>query len=204
MKKLLLFLTLCSIGFCDEESNFIDEASQDEIVLLDTNIRPTPPPQIQKQAPLKNRGRFTYVRLGPSNNSFTKEILPSISLGRRYEIPNSAIDISAGFGYLGKTYSNSHAYYSYLPKIMYLRYTSQELENTFFYGSGMSFFGSASQSRSSKFFGIAAHVSAGYEFGRHDRIRQLTQLDISQPILPAYNKDNFPLPIIELSAGVGF
>jgi hypothetical protein len=205
MKKLLLFLTLCSIGFCDEEINYAEEDSaQDEIVFLDTNIKPTPPPQIQRQAPTTVRNRFTYVRLGPSNSSFSKEIFPSMALGRRFEIPKSAIDLSAGFGYLGKTFSNSHSYYAYLPKIMYLRYADQEHENTFFYGSGMSFFTSASDARASKFFGIAAHISAGYEFGRYDRIRQLTQLDISQPILPAYSKGNFPLPVIELSAGVGF
>lgn len=216
-KFLFVFLSVSSIFFAEEDENFItnDEyMPEDEIALYDAHLQQKQEQPIaiknetiETAVPSKRRDHFTYVRLGPGNSDLSKELLPSIAVGRRYEIQSAAIDLSTGFAFLGKdTITKAPNYYYYLPKIQYLRYTQQTNENTLFYGTGLSFFGMKIKHDNSTnaFYGIAGHLSVGYELGRNERIRQMIQFDMSQPLLAATRSGSFPLPTIEISAGVGF
>lgn len=150
-----------------------------------------------------NKKRFNYVLIGPSSREQTYDTLvPSIAAGRRYEIDESAIDISCGFSFFSNSKKDFLQFY--LPKIAYIKY----LNNSPYYcGAGLSYltqYNDDSKSYSN-FSGIAAHLSTGAEFGRHERIRQIVQLELSQPTIPAYKSGSkFPKPTLQVSAGIGF
>ncbi len=150
-----------------------------------------------------DKKHFNYVLIGPSSREQSYDTpVPSMSVGRRYEIDEAAIDISCGFSYFSN--HKKDFYQFYLPKIAYIKYLNT---SPYYCGIGLSYLTQHNNDSNSytRFSGIATHLSTGAEFGRHERIRQIVQLELSQPTIPAYKSGaKFLKPTLQVSAGIGF
>lgn len=184
----LLFLLVTASGFCQEPWEHSDYSESDSCS------------KISSAQPLN------YVRLGagkvtPNSHS---DIGPSIHLGRRYELDDSAIDISINWAHSeGANGYRKHDFVSF-PKILYLYYHEPQCDNSWFYGPGLSWAWLKRDRHDKEFTGICLEGAVGYEFKRYSDIRTIIQLDVSQPLLAADKKGGIPGPVITCSAGVGF
>lgn len=149
---------------------------------------------IDEPSPMK---AFTTFNIGASCN--LKAFMPSLSLAERFDMGWQAFEIAFGSGFK-KDY-----YYFYTPRLMYLYFFNEEENNSCFLGGGLSWMFLKQQGSShQKFNGIGTHLAGGIELSRQSSIKEIIQLTISQPTIPSSRSGDFPLPIIELSLGLGF
>jgi hypothetical protein len=140
---------------------------------------------------------FTHFDLGVSTNC--KSFMPSLSLGERFDMRYQAFDLTLGVGF------KKHYFYFYTPKLMYLYYFDDTSANSCFLGGGLSWLYLKKKTPAfQKFNGLGTHLALGFEMSRHSQLREILQINLSQPTVAASRSGDFPLPIIELAFGLGF
>ncbi len=170
-----------------------------------------------------------YVRLGPDiinmqvstslgeikNNN---NISPCVGLGFRSESASDAVDLSFSVAvhktekpvfesYGDSSYELSDTLYTlqfFYPKLLYLRYTNPDNPSSPYFGGGLGWSQFFNQETDSSFNGLAGVVAFGYEMGRSSIIRQMAQLEITQPLVPSFSKGATLTPSLQLSYCLGF
>lgn len=159
-----------------------------------------------------NANNFNYYQLkmgsGVFNSGNGAEVTPILSFGTRYELDDSAIEISAGYGNK-QHHGEKFSYYS-LPKITYVQFHNPGANSGFYYGGGLSFSrikytpDFQSDHSKQKFNGVAAEGTIGYEFKRNASICPIVYLDISQPMVAESKEGRHPGPAAMAGLSVGF
>lgn len=154
-----------------------------------------------KEQPIKS---FFYVRAEVVPMEAVGAI-PGIGWGYRLVSNSSAIDFSSS--YKERRQSDSEGKIWTFPKINYFYYLTPQGEGSIYLGGGVAFGGvrkDVDDGVDSRFEGLIANASAGYEMNRSDRFRTFVQLDVNQPTVAAHNSGAFPGPSAEFSLGAGF
>lgn len=134
---------------------------------------------------------------------------PIVAFGKRFEMGDSALEISAGYGKHNHANGDRFSYYS-LPKITYVSFHDPQAPSGLFYGGGLSFSqvkNSASyysQNQDSKFVGAFAEGTFGYEFKRNAAICPILYVDISQAMVAESKQGKHPGPSIMIGMSAGF
>ncbi len=143
---------------------------------------------------------FCYVRFVTAESM--NAVLPGLGIGYRRLAGNGAADISvSGIGIAEK---KTGKIFWTAPKASYIHYLQPDKKRSFYVGGGLAWGGLESRSRSSNFIGIIPSLTSGYEFVRKSSILGFAELNLSQPAVAVYRKGEFPLPIMELTVGIGF
>lgn len=157
---------------------------------------------------------LVYVRfLAADPSVFTQyQVHPGVGLGYRRLKGSSAFDISATTG--GHGGHRRIAYTWSAPKVSYLHYIHPYADQTMYLGAGMAFGGIESRkeiwdgfaikSERREFVGLLGHVTAGVELFRRDACVVISELSLSQPLVPANKPKGVFGPSAELSCGLGF
>ncbi len=157
---------------------------------------------------------LVYVRfLAADPSVFTQyQVHPGVGLGYRRLKGSSAFDISATTG--GHGGHRRIAYTWSAPKVSYLHYVNPYADQTMYLGAGMAFGGVESRkevwdgfktkSEHREFVGLLGHVTAGVELFRRDACVVISELSLSQPLVPANKPKGAFGPSAELSCGLGF
>ncbi len=147
---------------------------------------------------------FGYIKMG-AGMSLAKghrDLGPTIGIGYRIVDVNDccAVDLSFNF-----TAAKHESFYS-MPRIMYLYYFNPNDVSSLYVGGGLSFgFKSINKHHHKSFKGLEAEAVVGYEFNRFSNIRTFVELNLSQPVLAAgSHRNNYKMPVLTLSAGIGF
>jgi len=147
---------------------------------------------------------FIYFRFTTAEGDFSRPDLPvpGIGIGYRRFAGNGAMDISSnGNGIAAK---NREFIHWSVPKITYIRYLTPTDETSVYAGGGLAWGGMSRHSTKTYFVGLVPSATIGYEFLRKNGVLGFTELSISQPALPVYNRGPFPGPNAEISLGAGF
>jgi hypothetical protein len=214
MKNLLSFVAFAlatSLYAADTFPNFDDPSFKKETSVAEISAR-----------------RFIpYVRLGPnimniqiSASSSLGEIKnkntlsPCIGLGFRSETQTDAVDLSFSAArhvtekpVFEESTDLSETLYTlqfFYPKLLYLRYTSPTTSTSPYFGGGLGWSQFINQETASSFSGLTGVLAFGYELGRSSIIRQMTQLEITQPLIASFKKGSTFTPSLELSYCLGF
>lgn len=191
----VLFSLAACLGFADEAT--INQPS----TKLPIDLNATPKPATKKS--------FGYLRMAVADpdaiNSF--QTLPSLALGYRFSLVQSAIDVSAGYTREEKM-GDSEAFSYTAPRISYLRYISNDAKaESFYYGAGAAW----SETRNTladNFSGAVANAVVGYEMNRNQTFHSFFELGVSQPVAnittSSFAWQNAWKPQAELSFGLGF
>jgi len=183
------------------------------------------PPSIE----ISSRRFIPYIRLGPdimnvqissSLEDFKKNnnISPCVGLGFRSESPSDAVDLSFSVAIHsesvlkpplenGSEVNLSETLYTlqfFYPKLLYLKYTSPTTASSPYLGGGLGWSQFFNEETDTSFNGLAGVLAFGYEMGRSSIIRQMAQLEITQPLIPSFSKGNSLSPSLELSYCLGF
>lgn len=129
-------------------------------------------------------------------------ILPGLGIGYRRLAGDGAADISiSGIGVAEK--KNGKIFWT-APRASYLYYLQPDQIKSFYVGGGLAWGGLESGQHQSDFVGIIPSITGGYEFVRKSTVLSFAEFSISQPALAVHKKGDFPLPIAELTIGIGF
>jgi len=158
--------------------------------------------QYHIQRAMSDKEHFWYVNLGGGtlSSGSSSDVAPLFAFGRRFDIGNAALDISAGWA--GSEHSGYDVEYFYFPKVVYLAYEKPNAISSFFYGGGLSWSGYRKMNQ--HFSGISAEAVVGYELQRNSNIRPMVQLELSQPLLAYSYRGTHPGPAVQMSMNVGF
>jgi hypothetical protein len=126
---------------------------------------------------------------------------PFVSFGKRFELGDSAVEISAAWGEHDYSDDSKLKYYS-LPKIIFLQFADPVAKSSFFYGGGLSW--SGIRKGDTKFDGIFAEVTMGYEFKRNASICPIVHIDLAQPLMAQRHEGSHPGPAVLLGMSIGF
>lgn len=145
-----------------------------------------------------------YLQLGAGhfNAGSSSTLAPLMGFGKRFEIDEAAMDISATWAMHESHRGNETTFYA-LPKITYLQFAQPAQTSTFFYGGGLSW-SSVKKDQASKFRGLFGQVVVGYEFKRQVRYRPFIQLEFMQPLVAQKKVGQFPGPSALITLNLGF
>lgn len=156
-----------------------------------------------------NNFNYYQIKLGTGvfNTANGSEVVPLISIGTRFELDDSAIEISTGYG--NHNHGDKFSYYT-LPKVTYVKFHEPNANSGFYYGGGLSFSSMKyspsyhSDNSYNKFTGIFAEGTVGYEFRRNAAICPIVYLDISQPMVAESKVGRHPglAAMLGLSVGI--
>jgi len=157
-----------------------------------------------------NPGNLYQIKLGAGMAQSGKHnsSMPLISVGKRYEVGDAAIEISTAWGTHKSDSGFKTVFYS-LPKITYLAFTKPNSSDSIYYGGGFSW-GSIEQRapqniiQKTYFTGIFAEGTIGYELHRTTAIRTMVELSLSQPLVANTKRGPHPGPTGFLSLIFGF
>lgn len=155
-------------------------------------------------------GNFTQVKMaaGMSRAGNSHLGIPVISLGRRFEIGDAAIEISGTWGE-HKTSNESRSSFITLPKFSYIGFLQPNSQHSFYYGGGLSW-GQVkwddhiNNSQSTKFHGMFAEGVLGYELHRTSALRTMVEFSVSQPMMAHKKIGSTPGPVASLGLSIGF
>lgn len=172
-----------------------------------------PPREVQcysthykQKCQLYDRLNYAKIGVGTKLDNFKGDksgsfgVGPSFGFGRRYEMGEMGVDISANFSQSGK---NSFAYS--IPRIMALRFLQPSNSSSFYAGIGGSIGGVHSKVKENRFHGLFGDLCVGYEFCRDKPIRSFIELGAGHGILSFQGKapQRFN-PVMSLTYGIGF
>lgn len=205
MKKIvpIFLLGLISAVFADptlaDPAREIASTSISEVIsIANSDLIEQPKPSF-KEFSFEKTG-FFYVRFAAAESM--NSVLPGFGLGYRCLAGNGAADISiSGIGHAER--KNDKAFWT-VPKASYLQYLQPDQKESFYLGAGLAWGGLKAKSPGQEFIGIISSVTGGYEFVRKGSVLGFAELNISQPTLAVYSKGDFPLPIAEMTVGIGF
>lgn len=153
-----------------------------------------------------SRRFIPYIKLGPEMANLGKQntIMPGGGIGIRSESEKSAVDCSWSYAMV-QTEDNKQIINAFAPKLVYLRYLNSHSPSALFAGFGGTWAFMQNQVRNEEFNGLAAVASAGIEYNRSSRIRQIYQIDLHQPVIGLTPmKNGYPMPVVEMSFALGF
>jgi len=208
MMKNTIATILCTLttltSFADAaESAMIKNFSQ---IPADTKMTAT------EQAELKHG--ILYVRFFAADPSVLTQyqVHPGGGIGYRRVQGSKAFDIFGTWG--GKGSLHKDAYTWTCPKVSYLHYVNPYADQTIYLGAGLGFGGIQSTRKivkaleptiiHNRFIGILGHVTAGVEWCRREACVVMSELSISQPLVPANHPTEIMGPSADLSLGLGF
>ncbi|MGD9592868.1 MAG: hypothetical protein AB7V32_10140 [Candidatus Berkiella sp.] len=148
------------------------------------------------------------IGMGVFNTQSGTKSAPIVSIGKRFELDDSALEISAGYGQ--HKHDNEKFSYFSLPKITYVKFHQPSAPSGFFYGGGLSFsqVKNASsyyfQTEDNKFTGAFAEGTLGYEFKRNAAISPILYVDVSQGIVAQSKEGRHPGPSVMVGISAGF
>ncbi|MBS0287262.1 MAG: hypothetical protein JSR17_08200 [Proteobacteria bacterium] len=158
-----------------------------------------------------NNHEYYQIKLGAGafNTADTTTGAPIISLGKRFEVGDAAIELSTAWG--GHKHANGDRFsYFTLPKFTYVMFHNPKENKGFYYGGGLSY-GKLkhtadfySQNSDTKFSGVFAEGTVGYEFKRNASICPIIYVDVSQPVIAESKQGSHPGPSLMLGMSVGF
>jgi len=184
--------------------------SDDLVINQPSHILPL---EIKVEEKFVSNKSFGYVRLGVSDKDavHTFETIPALSVGYRYAMDLSAIDMSIGYSshVAGSTINDTYFYTA--PKASYLRYVSADTQpESLYYGAGLAW-GGVKKSEDVRFSGFIPSATVGYEMNRDRAFRSFVQFDLSQPAVSVspgketlISFKNLPGPLAEVSVGLGY
>lgn len=148
-------------------------------------------------------GNFYHLKLGGGNFAAgnSSNMIPYMTFGRRFEMGDSAVDVSVGGGQ-HKSDSGLKSSYITLPKLTYIHFDQAYALDSLFYGGGLSW--SSVKNDGFQFRGIYMEGTIGYEFKRNTNLRPMVQLDISQPLLAEKKIGSHPRSSLMLGLSMGF
>ncbi len=187
-----LFSIASVMGFSDEAQ--INQPSAN----LSIDLKAAEKPGLKKS--------FGYVRMtveDPDLNKF--QMIPSLGIGYRYGLTNSAIDVSMNYAREARTADAET--FSYSIPVSYLRYVSNDAApESFYYGAGLGWTGNQKQDVYQN--GINANATVGYEMYRTQNIHSFVQMDVSHPAInvstTSVSFQNTLKPLARISFGLGF
>lgn len=152
-----------------------------------------------------SRRFIPYVKLGPelTNLGTQNTIMPGAGIGIRSESTTSAVDCSYSYA-ASKSDDGKMIYHMFVPKLLYLKYLNSHSPSALFVGFGSTWAIIHNEVRSEEFNGIAGVLSAGMEYNRSSRIRQIYQIDVHQPVIGLERVNSWITPVVEMSFGLGF
>ncbi len=152
-----------------------------------------------------SRRFIPYVKLGPEMTNIGKQntVMPGFGVGIRSESPTSAVDCSFSYATV-ETKNDEQIFHYFTPKLLYLKYLNSHSPSAIFLGFGSAWAGIENDSSNESFHGLAGVISAGIEYNRSSRIRQIYQIDIHEPLLGLTPMDSIMMPIVEMSFSLGF
>ncbi len=151
--------------------------------------------------------QINYMKLGGGFISLgqTSSFLPVVGIGRRLECFNMGIDYSATLGYQKGLIGNNRSIFFYsIPKILCISFLDTSDTSSFYFGGGTSWGGVVNKNNKRIFHGIMGEAAIGYEMQRNSCMRSFIELDLSQPLIAAYKKGQFPSPTLQIFFGLGF
>jgi len=145
---------------------------------------------------------YNYLKIGAGAPSLGQNggIGPILGIGRRMELCENGIDVSAMVGYAP---GNRVAFYS-LPRIMYLLFCDPFACQSFYYGGGLSWGGLYHDRADRWFHGVQLELAAGYEMMRNSCRRAFWEVGLVQPLIPASRSGCFPTPSLNFTFNLGF
>ncbi len=152
-----------------------------------------------------SRRFIPYIKLGPEITNLGQQntVMPGLGLGFRSESNTSAVDCSFSGSFV-ETKEGETIYHFVAPKLLYLKYLNSHSPSALFVGFGSSWSAIKNEVTKQEFNGLSGVVSVGIERNRSSRIRQILQVDVSQPLLALKAGTSLPLPTIETSFSLGF
>ena len=126
---------------------------------------------------------------------------PIITIGKRFELEDCAIELSTSWGEHDFNNGSKLKYYAF-PRLMFLKFHDNEASSSFFYGGGLSW--SGLRKNEEKFDGIFVEGRLGYEFKRNARLSPNVHLDVIQPLVAHQHTGSHPGPSVLLGMSVGF
>jgi hypothetical protein len=166
----------------------------------------------------ENTDKFYQIKMGAglARTGTTQTTIPVLSIGKRYELGDSAIEVSGAWGDHTTTNGSKATYYS-LPKVMYLGFLEPNSRHSYYYGGGLSWGRvklrepvnynknyNAYEYKGSHFSGIFAEGTAGYELHRTTALRTMIELNLSQPMIAESKSGGHPGPTAFLGLSLGF
>lgn len=145
------------------------------------------------------------VNLGETSTTF-----PMAGYGLRYEVEDSALEISMAGG--TKELRNKDVTFISFPKMTYLRYLQPHESSSFFYGGGLNYswikvkdnhWDYRRATSKEKFSGLLAEAVVGYEFTRNKYFKPIIQLELNQAIVSGKQGQKMPKPFALASFSVG-
>lgn len=163
-----------------------------------------------KQYESHNPGNLYQIKLGAgvARSGQDNSSMPLISIGKRYEVGDAAIEISTAWGN-HKTDSGYKTTFFSIPKIMYIAFLNPTSQHSFYYGAGFSWGSVETRAPEpfidrSYFRGIFAEGTIGYELHRTTAIRTMIELSLSQPLVANNKRGSHPGPTGFMSLTFGF
>ncbi len=162
---------------------------------------------------LANHDNYHYYQIKIGSGVFDTQDgwvgTPIVSFGKRFELGDSALEISGGYGKHNHANGDRFTYFS-LPKITYVQFYNPTVSSGFFYGGGLSFSqvknttNYYSQNSDNKFTGAFAEGTVGYEFKRNSSICPIFYIDVSQALVAESKVGHHPGPSIMIGMSAGF
>lgn len=143
--------------------------------------------------------QFKYVKLGGGIFTYPDCMAgPAVSLGWRFQEENHALDISANYAGISRSFMVT------LPKAVYLQYLNPNSKKSMYVGGGLSFGWMNQHSSKKSFTGLMAEFVVGYDFNRFGKTKLFTELTITQSMLKVSHKNRYQAPVMTVTCGVGF
>ncbi|MFT4553897.1 MAG: hypothetical protein ACI9S8_002540 [Chlamydiales bacterium] len=151
-----------------------------------------------------NQNKVTYLKLGVGGINIDNEIstAPVVTLGRRFIVDKDMVDVSFSFSESDRD-DEKLSYYTF-PNLRYIRFLDGNANAGAYAGAGLSWGGVKDNSSGKRFTGIGGGITLGYQYNLGDRVCQIIEMEISQPVVSSERRGGHPGPSIFLSWGVGF
>lgn len=155
-------------------------------------------------------GNFYQIKMGAGVTQAGSDhaTIPMLSLGKRFEFGEAAIEVLGTWG--GHTTTNgSKNYYFTLPKISYLNFYEPNSKQSIYYGGGLSWGKVQSKpinanAKSTQFTGVFGEATVGYELKRTTEFRTMLDFTLSQPMIAQSRTGHHPGPTALFGMSLGF
>jgi hypothetical protein len=152
--------------------------------------------EYQTECSCINVENYNFLKLGAG--AVTNGAGPCLGFGRRFAMPEAALEIS--INWMGNDKDGCFSG----PKMLYLGYLTPHSPSSFYYGGGLGL--GNIKSKHNKFSGLIAEAAAGYEIQRDTPLKLFAEVTLSHGMLPfksKYRVHSFS-PVIVFSVGAGF
>lgn len=166
-------------------------------------------PIASKANPPASEGSFYQIKMGAISMQAGNEndIVPALSIGKRFEMEDSAVEITTAWGEHYHRPGQKSTFFS-LPRVIYLNFYEPSHQHSLFYGAGLSWsrtrIRNDFQDYDARFNGIHGEGVVGYELKRTSRFRSIAELNVSQPMLAYHREGKHPGPNVFLNVSLGF